>query len=107
MERIVKQIQRKIKTTQDRQKNYADKTRVHREFKVGDHVYLRIKPKKSTLYAGSCAKLAPRYCGPFEVLERVGPMAYKLALPPHVKVHDVFHVSLLKIYVHDSTPIFY
>ena len=65
MERIVKQIQRKIKTTQYRQKNYADKKRVHREFKVGDHVYLRIKPKKSTLYARSCAKLAPRYCGPF------------------------------------------
>ena len=59
---------------------------------MGDHVYLRIKPKKSTLYAGSCEKLAPRYREPFEVLERVGPVAYKLALPPHVKVHDVFHV---------------
>ena len=69
---------------------------------MGDHVYLRIKPKKSTLYARSCEKLAPRYCGPFEVLERVGLVAYKLALPPQVKVHDVFHVSLLKRYVHDA-----
>ena len=72
---------------------------------MGDHVYLRIKTKKSTLHTGSCAKLAPRYCGPFEVLERVGPVAYKLALPLHVKVHDVFHVSLLKKYVHDASHI--
>ena len=56
MERIFKQIQINIKTTQYRQKNYADKKRVHREFKVGEHVYLRIKPKYSTLYAGSCEK---------------------------------------------------
>ena len=49
--------------------------------------------------------MAPRYCGPFEVLERVGPIAYKLALPPHVKFHDVFHVSLIKIYIHDASHI--
>ena len=72
---------------------------------MGDHVYLRIKPKKSILYTGSCEKLAPCYCGPFEVLERVGPVAYKFALPSHIKVHDVFHVSLLKKYVHDPTHV--
>ena len=74
---------------------------------MGDHVYLRIKPKKSTLYSGGCGKLAPRYCGPFEVLERVGPLDYKFALPSHIKVHNVFHVSLLKNYIHDLAHVIY
>jgi hypothetical protein len=54
---------------------------------------------------GSCANLVPQYCGPFEVLDRVGEVAYGLALPPTVKAHNVFHVSLLKKYVHDFNHI--
>jgi hypothetical protein len=54
---------------------------------------------------GTCAKLEPRFCGPFEILDRVGHVAYRLALPPRVKAHNVFHVSLLKKYVHDSNHI--
>jgi hypothetical protein len=72
---------------------------------MGDHVYLRVRPRKSSLKMGACTKLAPQYCGPFEVLDRVGPIAYRLALPPIVKSHNVFHVSLLKKYVHDAIHI--
>ena len=81
---------------------YVDKKRSYYEFVVGDHVYIRIKPKRSTLRWTSCAKLAPRYCGPFQILERVGPVAYRLDLPNPIQVHYVFHVSLLKQYVHDE-----
>jgi hypothetical protein len=54
---------------------------------------------------GSCAKMAPRCCGPFKVLDRAGPVAYTLTLPPTIKEHNVFHVSLMKKYVHDSNHI--
>jgi hypothetical protein len=78
---------------------------MHKEFKVGEHVYLKVKPQRSSLKLGTCAKLAPRYCGPFEILERMGPVAYKLALPTNIKTHNVFHVSLLKKYVHDPNHV--
>jgi hypothetical protein len=91
-----------MKIAQDRQKNYADRKRTPREFKAGDHVYLQVRPRRSSLRMGACDKLAPRYCGPFKIFDRVVPLAYRLALPPIVKAHHVFHVSLLKKYVHDS-----
>ena len=82
-----------------------DLKRTPREFNVGEHVYLKVKSKKSSLSLGRCSKPAPRYCGPFEVLAKIGPVAYQLALPPNIQVHDVFHISLLKIYIHDATHI--
>jgi hypothetical protein len=66
-------------------------------FEVGDHVYLRVSPMKGVKRFGMKGNLAPRYIGPFPILEKCGPVAYKLELPPSfVGVHDIFHVLQLK-----------
>jgi hypothetical protein len=72
---------------------------------VGDHVFLKVKANRSSLKLGSCAKLAARFCEPFEILERIGPVAYMLALLASMTVHNVFHVSLLKKYVPDANHV--
>jgi hypothetical protein len=105
MEEKMVKIKQNLKVAQDRKKSYADKGRMHREFKVGEHVFLKVKAKKSSLKLGSCPKLAARYCGPFEILERIGPVAYMLALPASMCIHNVFHVSLLKKYVSDANHV--
>ena len=74
---------------------------MNREFSVGDHVYLKVRERKSSLKLGSCANMPPRYCGSLEVLEIIGPAAYRFAFPASTRVHNVFHVSLLKKYIHD------
>ena len=61
-----------------------------------------MKEKLRSLSLGRCGKLAPRFCGPFEILAKKGPMAYELALPAHIRVHNVFHASLLKKYVYET-----
>ena len=94
-------IKQNLKTTQYRQKSYAYKNRTTREFKVGEHVLLKVKPKKSSLKLGNCTKLATKFYGPFEILDRIGIVPYMHALPTSMNVHNVFHVSLLKKYVHD------
>ena len=72
MEDQMIKIKQNLKVAQDRKKSYADKNRNHRDFKVGDHVFLKVKANRSSLKLGSCAKLAARFCGPFEILERIG-----------------------------------
>jgi hypothetical protein len=105
MEDQMIKIKHNLKAAQDRQKSYADSNITHREFKVGDHVFLKVKTNRSSLRLGSCAKLAARFFGPFEILERTGPVAYMLALPASMIVHTVFHVSLLKKYVPDANHV--
>ena len=103
MENMVRKVQQNLKEAHNRKKSSADQKRRHLEFQVGDHVYLKVKARKISLKLGNCAKMAPRFCGPFEILARIGPMAYQLALLANLKIHNVFHVSLLKKYVHDPT----
>jgi hypothetical protein len=105
MEDQLIRIRHNPKAAQDRQKSYVDSNRTHREFKVGDHVFLKVKTNRSSLKLGSCAKLVVRFCGPFEILERIGPVSYMLALPTYMTVHNVFHVSLLKKYVPDANHV--
>jgi hypothetical protein len=99
MEDQMIKIKKNLKASQDRQKSFADKNKTQREFKVGDHVFLKVKANRSSLKLGSCTKLAARFCGPFEILERIGLVAYMVALPASMTVHNVFHVSLLKKYI--------
>ncbi|KAD3639965.1 hypothetical protein E3N88_29188 [Mikania micrantha] len=79
------------------EKSYADRRRKPLEFQVGDRVLLKVSPWKGVVRFGKKGKLAPRYVGPFEILERIGAVAYKLKLPVELSnVHDTFHVSNLK-----------
>jgi hypothetical protein len=72
MEEKMIKIKRNLKVAQDKKKRYVDKARTHREFKVGDHVLLKVKANKSSLKFGNCSKLVAHYCGPIEILERIG-----------------------------------
>ena len=72
------------------------------EFEVEDHVFLKVMPKRGVVRFGKHGKLSPRFIGPFEILERVGTVAYRLALPLSMSgVHEVFHVSILRKYTSD------
>ncbi|XP_042423270.1 uncharacterized protein LOC122010867 [Zingiber officinale] len=103
---LVGTIRRRMTEAQDRQKSYADRRRRPLEFFVDDHVFLRVSPTKGVRRFGLKGKLAPRYIGPFQILERIGEVAYRLALPPSLAgVHDVFHVSMLRKYVPHPTHI--
>ncbi|GJR52914.1 putative reverse transcriptase domain-containing protein [Tanacetum coccineum] len=91
------QIKERLKTARSCQKSYADKRRKPIEFKVGDRVLLKVSPWKGVVRFGKKRKLAPRYVRPFEIVECVGPVAYRLKLPQELScVHDTFHVSNLK-----------
>ena len=85
---------------QDRQKSYADTRRRVLEFEVGDMVFLKVAPWKGLIRFQKRGKLNPRYIGPFRILERIGPIAYRLEFPRDLEwIHDVFHVSMLMKYI--------
>ncbi|GJX72505.1 hypothetical protein Tco_0309676 [Tanacetum coccineum] len=90
-------IKEKLKAARDRQKSYADNGRKPLEFEVGDRVLLKVSPWKGVIRFGNKGKLAPRYVGPFEIFERIDPIAYRLRLPEELSgVHDTYYVSNLK-----------
>ncbi|GKA81663.1 putative reverse transcriptase domain-containing protein [Tanacetum coccineum] len=83
------QIKDRLKDARDHQKSYANKRRKPLEFSVGDHVLLKVSPWKCVVCFGKKGKLVPRFVGPFEITERIGPVAYRLRLPEELNgVHD-------------------
>jgi hypothetical protein len=93
-EMIVSRIQDNLRAVKSCQESYANKRRRPLEFAISDPVHLKVSPMKGMKRFGMKGKLAPRYIGPFPILEKCGSMAYKLELPPSlVGVHDIFHVS--------------
>ncbi|GKE52531.1 hypothetical protein Tco_1487687, partial [Tanacetum coccineum] len=102
-EKII-QIQNRMQVARDRQKSYADKRRKPLEFQVGDKVMLKVSPWKGVIQFGKREKLNPRYIGPFKILARIGPVAYRLELPQELSsVHNVFHVCNMKKCLSDET----
>ncbi|KAL0551240.1 hypothetical protein IC582_010326 [Cucumis melo] len=101
----IQKIRSRMHTAQSRQKSYADMRRKDLEFEIGDKVFLKVAPMKGVLRLKG-GKVESRFVGPFEILERIGPVAYRLALPPSLStVHDVFHVSMLRKYVPDPSHV--
>ena len=95
-------IRQRLLKAQSHEKSYVDVRRQPLEFEVGDHVFLKVMPKRGVVRFGKCGKLSPRFIGPFEILKRIGVVAYRLALPPSMSgVHEVFHVSMLRKYTPD------
>ena len=102
----VQVIQKRLKAASDRQKSYVDLKRRDIAYDVGDKVSLKVSSWRKILWFGKKGKLSPRFIGSYEVLEQIGPVAYLLALPVELaKLHDVFHVSMLRKYRSDESHI--
>ena len=99
-------IRQRLLTAQSRQKSYVNVRRRPLEFEVGDHVFLKVMPNRGVVRFGKRGKLSPRFMGSFEKLDRLGTVAYRLALSPNMScVHEVFHVSRLRKYTPDPTHV--
>ncbi|KAK8934928.1 hypothetical protein KSP39_PZI014535 [Platanthera zijinensis] len=95
-----------MKIVQDRQVKYYDQRHQTMKFIVGDYVYLKVRSVKGVSRIKRMKKLSPRFVGPFEVLERIGEVAYRLSLPEKISsLHDVFHISYLRRAIRDPSQI--
>ena len=98
-EEKVKMIKERLKVATDRQKSYADMKIKDIRYDIGEKVLLKVSPWKKVIRFGKNGKLSPRFISPYEVIKKVGLVAYRLALPPDLeKIHNVFHVSMLRRY---------
>ncbi|CAA7021302.1 unnamed protein product [Microthlaspi erraticum] len=98
-------IRANMKKAQDRQKKYADQNRREIVFTIGDWVYLKVSAQKGRDCFGKIGKLAVRFIGPYQVIGRVGEVAYRLDLPADMNLHPVFHVSMLRKHIRDPSAI--
>ena len=106
IEENVKMIRERLKVATDRQKSYTDMRRKDIRYKIGEKVFLKVSPWKKVMRFGKKGKLSPRFIGSFEVIEKVGPMANRLALPLELEnIHNVFHISTLRRYRSDPSHI--
>ncbi|XP_057824006.2 uncharacterized protein LOC131036192 [Cryptomeria japonica] len=106
MEQQVACIREHLTVAQGRRKKYVDAHHLDRQFLVEDKVFLRVHPQKSHIRYGKISKLAPQFVRPSEILERIGPVAYRLALSPRLShIHDVFCVSILRPYHPDVSHV--
>ncbi|GKB88035.1 putative reverse transcriptase domain-containing protein [Tanacetum coccineum] len=98
------EIRQHLQAARDRQRCYANVIRKPLEFQIGDHVTLKVSPRKGVIRFEKRGKLNPRYIGPFKILEQIGPVAYKLELPEELSnVHSTFYVSNLKKCLSDKS----
>ena len=101
-------IRQRLLMAQNWQKSYAVVRRRPLELEIGDHVFLKVMPKRGVVRFGKRGKLSLRFIGPFKILERIGTVAYRLALPPNMSdVHEVFHVFMLQKYTPDPAHVVY
>ena len=96
-------IQQRLLTAQSWQKSYADVRRRPLEFEVGDHVFLKVMPKRGVVRFGKRGKLSPRFIRPFEILERVGTVACRLALPPSMCPRGISRLHALEVHFRSSS----
>ena len=102
----VQVIRQRLKAASDRQKSYIDFKMRDIEYEVGNKVFLKVSPWRKILRFGKKGKLSSRFIRPYEILERIGLVAYRLALPPELaKLHNVFHVLMLRRYRYDGLHI--
>ncbi|PKU59308.1 hypothetical protein MA16_Dca027495 [Dendrobium catenatum] len=100
----IRLIRDRLKAVQDRQRKYYDAKHRPVEFEVGEFVFLKVSPMKGVQRFGKTGKLSPRFIGPYEIIEKIGNMAYRLDLPAHMQgIHNVFHISVLRKYVSDDS----